>query len=123
MSDMPPTVSTSSGPQVATITFSVDKNGVYAGSGSLATPKGYQQILNTSLTSAQALTVPTGAARALIQNNGSQNARYRDDGSAPTATVGARLIAGQALDYRGPLSALQFIREADGATLDILYYG
>lgn len=87
------------------------------------TPKGYQQLTNDNLATSQALTVPTGATSATIQNNGSQPARFRDDGVAPTSSAGQRIPAGEAFQTDRGLSALRFIREADGVTLDIAYYG
>ena len=51
-------------------------------------PKGYQRI--TSLSASTALTVPTGARLALIEAEGVA-IRWRDDGTAPTASVGMTL--------------------------------
>ena len=48
-------------------------------------PLGYQQI--TSLAASTALTVPARARAALIKCT-AQSVRFRDDGTAPTATVG-----------------------------------
>lgn len=87
--------------------------------GASVTPLGYQQI--TSLATAQSLTVPAGATIALISIEGAP-IRYRDDGVAPTATVGMPLLAGQAFQYSGTLSAIQFIQQSASATLDVLYY-
>lgn len=84
-----------------------------------ATPLGYQQI--TSLSSAAALTVPIGATIALVAVEGG-SIRYRDDGTAPTATVGMPIAAGQEFQYTGNLAAIQFISQGAAATLDVLYY-
>jgi hypothetical protein len=86
--------------------------------------RGFQQI--TSLSSAAALTIPTGAdglkpIRALIHCE-SQAVRWRDDGTAPTATVGMRLQVGQELDYDADLTKIQFIEEVASAKLNITYY-
>ena len=51
---------------------------------------GYQQI--TSLTASTALTVPAGATLAVIVPE-SQSVRWRDDGVAPTASVGMPLTS------------------------------
>jgi hypothetical protein len=91
----------------------VDTNG-------LLTPLGYQQI--TSLTAATALTVPTGATLAIVYVE-AQAVRYRDDGVAPTTTIGMPLISGAQFQYAGTLSAIQFIAESAGAILNISYYG
>lgn len=84
-----------------------------------------QQIANATLATAQALTVPTGATVALVQNNGTQPCRWRADGSAPTASTGQRIPSGETLTLdigNAGLVAARFIREADGVTLDISYY-
>ena len=83
-------------------------------------PLGYQQI--TSLSSATALTVPTGANKAVIRNE-TQSVRYRDDGTSPTASVGQLMLAADLpLVYSGVLSNLKFIETTSGAKLNILYY-
>lgn len=82
-------------------------------------PVGYEQV--TVLTSATSLTVPTGALVAVIQAV-TQNVRWRDDGTAPTATVGMRLAAGSSFVTANKLSAFQFIEEAASAELNVTYY-
>jgi hypothetical protein len=86
-------------------------------------PLGYQQITSDQLASAQGLSVPAGATRMVVQNNGAQSARYRNDGPNPTATTGQRIVGGDSMDVTGSLSTFKFIREAEGAALDIVYYG
>lgn len=81
------------------------------------TPLGYQQIINPA--AATNLTVPTGATMALISVSAA-SARWRDDGTAPTAAIGMPMTAGQEFQYSGNLAAIQFI--GAGATLDISYY-
>lgn len=88
-------------------------------------PLGYQQI--TSLGSSTALTVPSDpekqpAEKAIISPE-SQSVRWRDDGTAPTTTVGYLLTAGSELEYDGDLSKLRFIETAASAKLNICYYG
>lgn len=88
---------------------------------------GYQQI--TSLSSAQLLTVPAvdklgnkqQATIALITPE-TQGVRWRDDGTAPTATVGMPLAAGVTLQYDGDLTKIQFIEQTASAKLNISYY-
>ncbi len=83
-------------------------------------PLGYQQI--TSLATATSLTVPSGSTAALI-TVGVAAVRYRDDGTAPTASIGMPMSpSGSPLLYQGTLSAIQFIQVTTGAVLDILYY-
>lgn len=88
---------------------------------------GYQQI--TSLSSAQALTVPlldkTGLNQkpsfALIIAEGAP-VRWRDDGTAPTASVGMPLAVGVPLQYDGDLARIRFIEQSASAKLNISYY-
>lgn len=88
---------------------------------------GYQQI--TSLSAAAGLTVPT------VDKNGSKqqptfaliiaegkDVRWRDDGTAPTASVGMPLAVGVPLQYDGDLTNIKFIETAASAKLNISYY-
>ena len=88
---------------------------------------GYQQI--TSLSASSALTVPTVDANGLackptlaIITPETAGVRWRDDGVAPTATVGMPLAAGVTLQYDGDLSKVRFIQQTAGAILNISYY-
>ena len=90
---------------------------------------GYQQIL--ALTGSTALTIPTtqtdGAvgqrpALALLQAE-TQNIRWRDDGTAPTAAIGMLLIAGgDPYPFDGDLSRIRFIEVGATAKLNVSYY-
>lgn len=88
---------------------------------------GYQQI--TSLSSATGLTVPTQDKQgnlkqptfALIVAE-TQNVRWRDDGTNPTASVGMPLAVGVPLQYDGDLKGIRFIEQTAGARLNISYY-
>ena len=88
---------------------------------------GYQQI--TSLGSAANLTVPARdkmgnkqqATIALITPE-AQAVRWRDDGVAPTSTVGMPLAVGVTLQYDGDLTNIKFIEQASGAKINISYY-
>ena len=82
-------------------------------------PLGYQQI--TSLSGSTALTVPDKASLAVIQPE-SQNVRYRDDGVAPTASTGMKIVANDLLFYTGDFSAIRFIEETGSAKLNVTYY-
>jgi len=73
------------------------------------------------LSSAQSLTVPTGATLALIVPE-TQNVRWRDDGTAPTASVGMPIFVGASLSYDGDLNRIRFIEETASAKLNISYY-
>jgi len=82
-------------------------------------PVGYQQI--TSLVASTALTIATDGEIALIQAE-DQDVRWRDDGVAPTSSVGTILGAGLDIWYTGDLSALLFIETTASAKLNISYY-
>lgn len=83
------------------------------------TPMGYQQI--TSLTAAASLTVPADARIAVIQAEAG-TLRYRDDATAPTATVGMVVGATGSVSYTGNLAAVQLIAATAGAIANISYY-
>jgi hypothetical protein len=102
------------------VEFSADARGNLNERPAGLTALGYQQI--TSLASAAALTVPTGATVALIQAE-SQSVRWRDDGTNPTASVGMVLAAGESLFFTGSLSAFRAIEVSASAKLNISYYG
>jgi hypothetical protein len=80
---------------------------------------GYQQI--TSLSSAQALTVPAGATMALIVPE-TQAVRWRDDGTVPTASVGMPVAIGEPLNYDGDLNRIRFIEQTASAKINVSYY-
>jgi hypothetical protein len=89
------------------------------------TPLGYEQI--TSLSTAVGLgaitvNIPNDTIMALIQAE-SQGVRWRDDGIAPTATVGMMLAAGQTFSYTTPdFTQIQFIQITPSAILNVSYY-
>ena len=88
---------------------------------------GYQQI--TSLSSASGLTVPPRTTNglnekpvfALIVAEGAP-VRWRDDDTAPTASVGMPLAVGVPLQYDGDLNKIKFIEQSASAKLNISYY-
>ena len=80
-------------------------------------PLGYVQIVSPA--AAVGITPPAGATMALISVSGA-TMRWRDDGTAPTASVGMPVAAGQEFQYSGNLSKIQVI--GSGATLDISFY-
>lgn len=82
-------------------------------------PLGFQQI---ALAGATGLTVPDGANFAVIRVE-TANARWRDDGVAPTTSVGVIMTStDQPFEYSGTLSALQFIAVSGSPVLDVSYY-
>ena len=88
---------------------------------------GYQQI--SSLSSATGLTVPARDGIGNVQQPTfaliiaeTQGVRWRDDGTAPTASVGMPLAAGVPLQYDGDLTKIKFIEQTASAKLNISYY-
>jgi hypothetical protein len=93
----------------------------------ITTRLGYQQI--TSLSAATSLTVPQTDLNGLackpsiaIITAESQAVRWRDDGIAPTATVGMPLASGATLQYDGDLTMIQFIQQTASAKINVTYY-
>lgn len=87
-------------------------------------PLGYCQL--TSLAAAKHFSdcsggVPTGANMAYVEAE-SQAVRYRDDGTAPTASVGMPIPSGGAILYVGTLSAVQIIEQTSAAKINVLFY-
>ncbi len=80
---------------------------------------GYQQI--SDLSASVGLTVPTGATMALITPE-TQGVRWRDDGPAPTGSVGMPVAAGAYLSYDGDLRNIRFIQQTASAKLNVSYY-
>lgn len=83
--------------------------------------KGYQQI-SLSTTTPSTLTIPDGSEYAMIQAE-AQNVRWRDDGVAPTTTVGMQILTGAIVLYNGQLLDFQAIAQTAGAILNVSYYG
>jgi hypothetical protein len=74
-----------------------------------------------SVSSPTSLTVPSGATMAQICVE-TAAVRYRDDGTAPTSSVGVPVGAGTCFSYAGPLTVIQFIAQAGSPTIDVSYY-
>src|SRR5579863_2278610 len=82
-------------------------------------PLGYQQL--TSINSATGLNAPAEATIAEIIVE-AQGIRYRDDGTAPTATVGMPVATGASFQYAGDLTTIQLIEQTSGAIVNVSYY-
>lgn len=80
---------------------------------------GFQQI--TSLSSATALTVPTGARAAVVYVE-SQSVRYREDGTSPTTTVGLVIAAGGTQTFGANIGSVKFIETTTSAKINVSYY-
>jgi hypothetical protein len=89
------------------------------------TPVGYQQIAAGGLDTAQPLTLPTQPVQqptyAIIVAV-TQAIRWRDDGVAPTTTVGMPWPVNTPLYYDGDLKKFQVISATAGAELNVSYY-
>ena len=90
------------------------------------TPLGYQQISAATLATATALTIPAGAIVALVTVD-TAAVRWRDDGTAPTASIGMQMIATatatSSLAFAGAsMSAVKFILAAGSPILNVSYY-
>jgi len=91
--------------------------------GQRAVALGYQQLTATAALITP--TVPTGANAAVISIE-TNAARYRDDGTAPTAAVGNLIpvtASGLPFEFTGSINQLLFFPVAAGAaTVNIAYY-
>jgi hypothetical protein len=85
------------------------------------TAEGYDQVTATGAAFALPA-VPAAADSAVVQAE-AQALRWRDDGTAPTATVGMLIPAGTSQTFQGDLSTLRFIAATAGAILNVSYYG
>lgn len=87
-------------------------------------PVAFEQL--TTVSSSTALTAATykNANYALIECDHTANkyVRWRDDGTAPTATVGNTLAPGDTLQYDGDLSTIRLIEESASAKINVSYY-
>lgn len=88
-------------------------------------PLGFDDAAAAAFDTAQLLsdivTIPPGARAALIQAE-TQNVRWTDDGSAPTASRGMRLFKDSSVSYAGKLRAIKVISETAGAKLNVSFY-
>ena len=66
--------------------------------------------------------IPAGATMALLQAE-TADVRFRDDGGAPTASIGSIVVHGTPpILYTGTVSALQFIALSGSPLLDVSFY-
>lgn len=94
----------------------------YLCTGGGVVPLGYQQLMAAELATAQNLSPPAGAVLALIVPE-VEAVRWRDDGTAPTTTVGMLLSPGLLpFVYTADLSTIEFIAASSGAILNVSYY-
>jgi len=82
-------------------------------------PLGYVKV--GGIDTATGLTVPAGARYVMCKVE-TQAARYRDDGTLPTATDGMLIDVGDELWYAGNLNAVKFISATAGSILHVAFY-
>jgi hypothetical protein len=99
-----------------------DANG--GGGGTALVAKGYAQlsVTTSALLSSVSGGIPAGATSALIDFEGNA-VRWRDDGTAPTTSVGMPLPVGQFMTFNSSLTALRFISQSGTAVLNVAFYG
>ena len=103
--------------------------GFVAGTGTIG-GAGTYTISNTNPTSSATVTtggIPVGVlgqpATMVALQAETASVRYRDDGGAPTASLGSEVIFGQnPFLYTGTLSALQFIAASGSPLLNVSFY-
>jgi hypothetical protein len=87
-------------------------------------PLGYCQL--TSIASATSVSSCSGGVPALsawaVVCIETAAVRWRDDGTAPTTSVGMPVSSGQCMNYSGTFSALQFIAQSGSPVVDISFY-
>lgn len=85
---------------------------------------GFAQIANATLASSSSLSSPPAAATVVWLQAVGQNVICKPDGGTATTTNGFTIYSGQppVMLACNPAN-LRFIRAADGATLNVIYYG
>ena len=102
-------------PMPVSVTGSVPASSIY-----VYTPLGCFQL--TSLATATNLPTPPAGAKLVNLTIESEGVRYRDDGTAPTASIGELLQPGGPWPYSGTLTAIQFIQVGASAVIDGCFY-
>jgi len=80
----------------------------------------FQQVLG-AVAATGLPTIPTDATKALISVV-TQDIRWRDDGTNPTAAIGQRIPADKELLYEGKLSTFRFIEVGATTEVNVSYY-
>lgn len=92
--------------------------------GTNAIPTGFcQATVSTAALLSTLCNIPAGTKYALISID-TANIRYRDDGVAPTATVGIQLASSATTPYwyTAQLSALQVIAVSGSPVINVAFY-
>ena len=66
--------------------------------------------------------IPAKSLVAVIVDE-TQSTRWRDDGTAPTTSVGMLLSVGSTLTYQGDLTKIQFVAVSGSPVMDVSFYG
>lgn len=86
---------------------------------------GFQQLTAATLAASTGFTVPVVNGlepNAAYLSSFTGNVRFRDDGTAPTAAIGMRLVAGNdPFLFQGNLKLFRAILEGGSPTLEINY--
>lgn len=85
------------------------------------TPISFVTVSGISIAAAGLGTIPLAAHMALIVCE-TANVRWRDDGTAPTSSVGMLLSSGQEFQYAGNLAGIKFIAVSGAPSLDVTFY-
>lgn len=86
-------------------------------------PKGFCQVsVTTAATLASSCMIPAQTMVAVIVDE-TANTRWRDDGTAPTSTVGMLLASGATFTYQGDLTSISFVAVSGSPVLDVSFYG
>lgn len=79
------------------------------------------QAMNSLSSATNLPTIPAGTVEAFVVCEG-QSVRWRDDGTAPTASVGMLLPVSTPFPYIGSIPKIQFIQTTASATCEVTYY-
>lgn len=122
MNDLLPTVASDAGPREVVPVMVVTSNGDPSNMASVLTSLGYAQF-PLSMTAAVEIDPPVGTRLMLLKVEGDAQARFRDDGVDPTATVGMPLFGGESTTYDARVNNMRVIASAAGAILNVIFYG
>lgn len=120
--DKLPTIGSDAGPVEPLPVMVFDATGELANVGSRLQSLGYMQYV-LSTTAATAITPPEGTRLILLKLDGDAQARFRDDGVDPTATMGMPLFAGESTSYDARVNIMRVIGSEAGAILNAIFYG
>ena len=83
---------------------------------------GGQYALSIGSSSPTTLTVPSGATHAIVSVDfGANTVRWTRDGTAPTASVGHQLLAGESIELDN-LTSLKFFSVTGTSTVQVSYH-